>query len=227
GCPGRRGAGAGPRPSHAPPGAVRQAPRAAMRLLHPGHPDDAHGGAPRQSPSGRDGGSRGARRSSVPVHRLSGNGRCGAGPRPPRYRGCALSPPRFVGAPVTRREDARLLTGPATFVDDLNIPGVAHAAFVRSPHAHAWITRVDVSRARATPGVLAVIAGHDLDLPPLLLRMGSPIPGTELRAAPRLALPRDKVRHVGEAVAVVGAESRSPPGGAPGPVGLGYDMPPP
>jgi len=119
-----------------------------------------------------------------------------------------VTPPRFVGAPVTRREDARLLTGRGTFVDDLDIPGVAHAAFVRSPHAHARISRVDPSRARAMPGVLAAIAGSDLDLPPLLFRMGSPVPGTELRAVPRLALPRDKVRHVGEAVAVVVAESR-------------------
>ena len=119
-----------------------------------------------------------------------------------------MSAPRFIGAAVTRREDGRLLTGRGAFVDDLSVPGAVHAAFARSPHAHARITRVDLSRARAMPGVLAALAGDDLDLPPLPLRMGSPVPGTELRAASRRALPRDKVRYVGEAVAVVVAESR-------------------
>jgi carbon-monoxide dehydrogenase large subunit len=119
-----------------------------------------------------------------------------------------MSTQRFVGAPVKRREDGRLLTGRGSFVDDLSIPGVVHAAILRSPHAHARIKRVDLSKARAMLGVISAISGEDLDLPALAPRMGSPIPGTELRAAPRRALPRDKVRHVGEAVAVVVAESR-------------------
>ena len=114
----------------------------------------------------------------------------------------------FIGAAIKRREDGRLLTGRGSFVDDLNMPGVAHAAIARSPHAHARLVRVDLSRARAIPGVLAAIAGEDLDLPPMPMRMRSPIPGTEIRVPPRRALPRDKVRHFGEAVAVVVAESR-------------------
>jgi carbon-monoxide dehydrogenase large subunit len=117
----------------------------------------------------------------------------------------------YIGAPIPRREDARLLTGRGTFVDDLEIPGVVHAAMVRSPHAHARVRRVDAAAARALPGVLAVVTAADVaDIQkPWPARMPSPVPGTALRHGVRHTLPHDKVRHAGEVVAAVVAESRA------------------
>ena len=69
---------------------------------------------------------------------------------------------RYFGAPVTRNEDPRLLAGQALFVDDVELPGLLHAAFYRSPYAHARIKRVDVSRALARPGVFAAAPAADL-----------------------------------------------------------------
>ena len=69
---------------------------------------------------------------------------------------------RYFGAPVPRNEDARLLTGRALFVDDIELPGMLHAAFVRSPHAHARIRSVDVSAALRREGVVAVYTAEDL-----------------------------------------------------------------
>ena len=117
----------------------------------------------------------------------------------------------YIGAPIPRREDARLLTGRGTFVDDLAMPGVAHAAMVRSPHAHARVRRIDAAAALALPGVLAVVTAADItDIQkPWPARMPSPVPGTTVRHGVRHTLPRDKVRHVGEVVAAVVAESRA------------------
>lgn len=117
----------------------------------------------------------------------------------------------YIGAPIPRREDARLLTGRGTFVDDLPMPGVAHAAMVRSPHAHARVRRIDTAAALALPGVLAVVTAADVaDIQkPWPARMPSPVPGTSLRHGARYTLPRDKVRHAGEVVAAVVAESRA------------------
>jgi carbon-monoxide dehydrogenase large subunit len=111
---------------------------------------------------------------------------------------------------MPRREDARLLVGKGTFVDDLDIPGVVHAAMLRSPHAHARIRGIDTARARALPGVLAVVTAEDVaDIQrPWPARLPSPVPGTEVRHGTRYTLP-DKVRHVGEAVAAVVAETRA------------------
>jgi carbon-monoxide dehydrogenase large subunit len=117
----------------------------------------------------------------------------------------------YIGAPIPRREDARLLTGRGTFVDDLAMPGVAHAAMVRSPHAHARVGRIDTAAALALPGVLAVVTAADIaDIDkPWPARMPSPVPGTRLRHGARHTLPRDMVRHAGEVVAAVVAESRA------------------
>jgi carbon-monoxide dehydrogenase large subunit len=117
----------------------------------------------------------------------------------------------YIGAPIPRREDARLLTGRGTFVDDLPMPGVAPAARVRSPHAHARVRRVDAAAALALPGVLAVATAADIaDIQkPWPARMPSPVPGTALRHGVRHTLPIDKVRHAGEVVAAVVAESRA------------------
>ena len=117
----------------------------------------------------------------------------------------------YIGAPVPRREDARLLTGRGTFVDDLEMPGVVHAAMVRSPHAHARIVRIDTEAARALPGVLAVVTAADIaDIQkPWPARIPSPVPGTTLRHGAHSTLPLQKVRHVGEVVTAVVAESRA------------------
>ena len=108
---------------------------------------------------------------------------------------------RYVGQSVTRVEDPRFLAGKGRYVDDLTLPGMLHASFVRSPHAHARIVSIDVSAALALDGVLAVLTGEDfVDVPPLM-------PGGVLRDeivdVPRHVLPRDKARFVGEAIAVV------------------------
>ncbi|MDR7402830.1 MAG: aerobic carbon-monoxide dehydrogenase large subunit [Armatimonadota bacterium] len=115
---------------------------------------------------------------------------------------------RYFGAPISRLEDPRLLTGRGTYVDDITLPGMLHAAVLRSPHAHARIRRIDASRALQAPGVVAVFT--HADLPPAL---AGPLP--KLIPHPALvhhktqyALAADKVRHVGEPVAFVVADSR-------------------
>jgi aerobic carbon-monoxide dehydrogenase large subunit len=117
----------------------------------------------------------------------------------------------YIGAPVPRREDARLLTGRGTFVDDLEMPGVVHAAMLRSSHAHARVRRIDTTAALALPGVLAVVTADDVaDIQkPWPARMPSPVPGTSLRHGIRHTLPRDKVRYAGEVIAAVVADSRA------------------
>ena len=68
---------------------------------------------------------------------------------------------RWIGKDVPRLEDPKLLAGRATYTDDVRLPGMLHAAVLRSPHPHARITRIDTSQARALPGVFAVITGED------------------------------------------------------------------
>jgi carbon-monoxide dehydrogenase large subunit len=122
---------------------------------------------------------------------------------------------RYLGAAVRRREDPRFLRGDGRFVDDVTLPGLLHAAFLRSPHAHARIARLRTDAARAMPGVAAVFAFGDLErwLKPLPL-FGAPPPGLaaairfDLRQAPQYALCRDRARHVGEIVAMVVADDR-------------------
>ncbi len=117
-----------------------------------------------------------------------------------------------IGAAVKRKEDRRFLTGAGTYTDDIVRPGQTWAAFVRSPHAHARIAKVKAEAARKAPGVVAVLTGADLaaekvgNLPAGWLihsKDGSPMvePG-------HLALAADKVRYVGDQVAVVIAETR-------------------
>jgi aerobic carbon-monoxide dehydrogenase large subunit len=66
-----------------------------------------------------------------------------------------------IGKPILRKEDARLLTGGGCYSDDVNLPGQAYACFVRSPHAHAHIRRIDTTAALAAAGVIAVLTGAD------------------------------------------------------------------
>ena len=118
---------------------------------------------------------------------------------------------RSFGAPVTRNEDARLLSGRALFVDDVELPGMLHAAFLRSNVAHARINSIDVSAAKARDGVAAVFTAEDLGdywAPGPLLVPPPPIKDITFNQRTQVPLAKDKVRHVGEPLAVVLAESR-------------------
>ena len=112
---------------------------------------------------------------------------------------------RFVGAKIPRVEDRRILSGRGKYVDDLDFPKMVHASFVRSPFAHARITRVDVEAARRAPGVVAVFTGEDMR------RLCNPL-STPLAFGVKFPefypLSTDKVRFVGDVVAMVVAESR-------------------
>jgi len=116
-----------------------------------------------------------------------------------------------VGKRVPRNEDARLLTGRALFVDDVQLPGMLHAAFLRSDHAHGRLRAVDASTARGRPGVVAVFTADDLGdywRPAPLLVPPPPVPGMVFNQCTQVPLARDKVRHVGEPIAMVVAENR-------------------
>ena len=122
----------------------------------------------------------------------------------------------FVGRSLLRREDRRLLTGEGQFVADLELPRMLHVAFVRSQLAHARIRSVDLSQAAAAPGVALALSGADLR------QLLPPVPDTQLSLPSKWTtlvqhefhnpqqplLVRDKVRHVGEAIAVIVADSR-------------------
>jgi aerobic carbon-monoxide dehydrogenase large subunit len=113
-------------------------------------------------------------------------------------------PPTRVGAPLRRKEDVRLLRGMGVYLDDVVVAGAAHLAFVRSSHAHAVLEHVDLSRARSAPGVAAALSAADLDLPDIVAEYRGD--GYHHTGWPPLA--RDRVRFVGEAIAVVAAGDR-------------------
>ncbi len=115
----------------------------------------------------------------------------------------------LFGSGIKRREDPRLITGSATYTDDLKLPGLTYAAFLRSPYAHARITRVDVGAAQKAPGVLAVYTGADVKerLVPVLCPWN--VPGCDLKIPPHPHLAHDVVRYVGDGVAMVVAETRA------------------
>ena len=118
---------------------------------------------------------------------------------------------RYFGAPVPRNEDARLRRGEALFVDDVELPGMLHAAFLRSNLAHARIRTVDVSAARRREGVVAVYTASDLGnywAPGPTIVPLPPIPNIIANQRTQVPLAKDKVRHVGEPLAVVVAKTR-------------------
>ena len=132
-------------------------------------------------------------------------------------RGCVAR--EGIGKPVPRKEDQRLITGRGRFSDDVRLSGQAYACLVRSPYAHARILGIDASDARKVPEVIAVLTGRDAladDLQPIPHR---PVPtnphevplrsrdGSAFFIAPHPLLPDDRARFVGEAVAVVVAET--------------------
>src|SRR5262249_17475376 len=113
---------------------------------------------------------------------------------------------RYVGAALSPREARKHVLGRGSYIADLTAPGMLHAAFVRSPHAHARVVRVDVDAARRSPGVVAVLTGHDLAHVTTPLRIAPPIEG--LVPMETATLPADKVRFVGDPVACVIADDR-------------------
>lgn len=113
----------------------------------------------------------------------------------------------YIGAPIKRREDIRFITGKATYVDDIKLPHLLHAAILRSPRAHARILSINTTKACAIPGVVWVFTLKDIGelAVPVPMRMYQ-LPGLERYLQPLLA--KDEVRYVGEPIAVAVAESR-------------------
>ncbi len=117
------------------------------------------------------------------------------------------APSRYAGAPLRRTEDERLLRGNGRYVDDIELPGQLHAAFVRSVHANARIRSIDVAAAAAAPGVHLVLTGSDLG--PLNAALPAFVPDGNMRHPhTQLPLATERVRYVGEAVAIVVADDR-------------------
>ena len=128
---------------------------------------------------------------------------------------------RFIGKPIPRKEDERLITGKGRFSDDFNVDGQAYAVMVRSPYPHARIVAIDAVRAKAMPGVVGVLTGADCVADNIGPVPHDPVPktkydmkltgpgGTAVFAGPHALLPADKVRHVGEAVVMVVAETKA------------------
>jgi carbon-monoxide dehydrogenase large subunit len=115
----------------------------------------------------------------------------------------AVTDGRLFGKSIKRREDPRFITGRGTYVDDVKLPGMTYAAFVRSPHAHAKIKAIDSARATKVPGVLAVYTGQDVRVGGL--PCGWMLPGIKVPTRPALA--QGKTRYVGEPVAIVIGET--------------------
>src|ERR1700738_3796646 len=118
---------------------------------------------------------------------------------------------RTFGEPIKRNEDRRLLTGQALFIDDVELPGMLHAAFLRSQVAHGRVLKIDVWRSRPRPRWVAAYIADDLGdywKPGPLLVPPPPIAGIVFNQRTQVPLARDKVRHVGEPLAIVIAESR-------------------
>jgi aerobic carbon-monoxide dehydrogenase large subunit len=128
---------------------------------------------------------------------------------------------RTIGRPVRRKEDDRLLIGKGRFTDDFSVPNQTYAAMVRSPYPHARILGIDASAALAMQGVIAVLTGADAAADGLGPIPHDPVPSTKFDMklhgpgggsvfiGPHVVLPTDKARHVGEAVAMVVAETRA------------------
>ena len=129
------------------------------------------------------------------------------------------SAPEGFGRPLPRKEDARLVTGRGRFSDDFSLPGQAHAHLVRSPHPHARILSIEATAALSVPGVLAVLTGKDAAADGLASIPHKPVPtnpnefplagreGGRVLVTPHPPLPADAARFVGEAVAMVIAET--------------------
>ena len=114
---------------------------------------------------------------------------------------------RIFGSRIRRREDPRLITGSAIYTGDIELAGMAHAAMLRSAHAHARITRIDTEQAKAAPGVIAVYTGADTEGALQPVPCAWLLPDSELKIAPYPCIAKDLVRYTGDIVAVVVAET--------------------
>src|SRR5262249_60637129 len=114
---------------------------------------------------------------------------------------------RIFGSGIRRREDPRLITGGATYTDDLSLTSMLHTAMLRSPHAHARIARIDTTAAKNAPGVMAVYTGADIGDALKPVPCAWLLPNANLKIATYRAIATDTVRYVGDVVAVVVAES--------------------
>ncbi len=136
-----------------------------------------------------------------------------------------------VGDSVPRSEDKRFLTGGGRYTDDITAPGQAYAAFVRSPHAHAEILDIDTGLAEAAPGIIGVLTGEDVAADGVGALTSSwrvvSTDGSSMRGGERPILAHGKVRHIGDPVAVVIAESRAAAETATDLVAVTFDVLPP
>lgn len=119
---------------------------------------------------------------------------------------------KYLSQPIKRLEDKYLLTGNAKFIDDIELPGMLHAAFLRSDYAHARILKIDVSEARKRPGVVAIYTADDFGdfwkPGPLQVPPPTAIPDSQFNARTLVPIAKGKIRFSGEPLAVVIAESR-------------------
>jgi len=118
---------------------------------------------------------------------------------------------RYFGERIKRNEDPRLLTGQGLYVDDVDLPNMLHAAFLRSPYAHAKINNIDVSKARERQGVVAIFTANDLGdywKPGPLLVSPPPVKDIVFNEKTQVPLAKDKVKFAGEPIVMVLAESR-------------------
>jgi aerobic carbon-monoxide dehydrogenase large subunit len=136
------------------------------------------------------------------------------------------APAAEVGRARLRKEDARLITGQTTWTDNLRLPGMLHMAFLRSPFAHAKITRVDVSGALSQPGVIAAFSGADFADEQGSLPCAWPVT-EDIVIPPHPPMAVDEVRYVGEAVAVVVARDRYAAADALAAIDVDYEPLPP
>lgn len=119
-----------------------------------------------------------------------------------------------IGQPVRRKEDVRFLTGRGRYTDDVDLPGQAHLAILRSPHAHARIVSLKVEAARAAPGVLDVLTGHEAAADgighfPVQVEVPAMEGTPPMHAPPRAILQTEAVRFVGDAIVAIVAETRA------------------
>src|SRR5215475_7602910 len=133
-----------------------------------------------------------------------------------------------IGAAVRRKEDFRFITGKGQYTDDINRPGQTHVHFLRSPHAHARIKKIDTHAAKAMPGVLAVLTGAELAAD----KIGNLIcgwmihskDGSPMKMAPHPAIAHGKACYVGDPVAVVVAETSAQAKDAAEKVSVDYEI---
>ena len=118
-----------------------------------------------------------------------------------------------IGDAPRRREDARFVTGNGQYLDDLRFPGLAHAVFLRSPHAHARITAIDTTQALRLPGIVAILTAKEAaadGLRPLRPTVEANVQTDEpFCFLPQPVLAEDKVRYAGEPIALIVAETRN------------------